>query len=325
MKALVTGGAGFIGSHLVDGLLRRGYSVAVLDNLSTGVRDNLAHLELDERLEVRIGSVLDEELVDRLVGQAEVVFHLAAAVGVQWVLDNPIRSLETNLRGTEIVLAAADRHRTPVMVASTSEVYGKNGRPGLKEDSDRVLGPASKSRWAYANAKAFGEMLARSYFVEQGAEMVSVRLFNTVGPRQTGAYGMVLPRFVRQALDGQELTVYGNGTQSRCFTHVLDTVHAILLLCDTELAFGNVYNVGSSTEVPIVELARRVIERVGSGSTVRLVPYEEAYGEGFEELGRRVPDTSALTQLTGWRPTRTIDEAIDDVISAEQSPVAWRG
>lgn len=320
MRYLVTGGAGFIGSHLVDALVARDGNVIVLDDLSTGRRENLEHV-IDSGL-VRFveGSVLDEALLDECMREVDACFHLASAVGVQLVVDRPLDTLLGNVRGTDRVMASAVRHGCRLLYTSTSEIYGKNGHQGgLTEDCDRIMGSPFKARWAYANTKTFGEMLVHSYHRECGAEMIVARLFNAVGPRQSGAYGMVLPRFVRQALAGEELTVYGNGTQTRCFTHVLDAVHALVLLCDAELAAGNAYNVGTPAEMPIVELARRVIERTGSSSAIRLVPYDEAYGDGFEELGRRVPDTRALERLTGWRPSRTVDEAIEDMINAERS------
>ncbi len=321
MKYLVTGGAGFVGSHLVDALAGRGDSVLILDDLSTGRRENIDHVVDSKQVEFIEGSVLDANLLEDCVRGTDACFHLASAVGVELIVDRPLDSLLRTVRAADAVMAAAARHGKRLLYTSTSEVYGKNSHPGgLAEDADRILGAPTKSRWAYANAKTFGEILAHGYFREEGAEMTVTRLFNTVGPRQTGSYGMVLPRFVRQALEGRDLTVYGNGTQTRCFTHVLDTVHALVLLSDaSELSAGRVYNVGSSTEVPIVDLARRVIERTGSSSTIKLVPYKEAYGPGFEELGRRIPDTSALEQLTGWSIARTVDEAIEDVITAERA------
>jgi UDP-glucose 4-epimerase len=319
MRYLITGGAGFVGSHLVDALTTRGDSVLVLDDLSTGRRGNLEHvLDLDP-VEFVDGSVLDDALVDECVRSVDHCVHLASAVGVQLVVTRPLDSLKRNVRGNDIVISAAARHRRPLLFASTSEVYGKQNDRALTEDADQVLGPPAKLRWAYATAKTFGEALSHSYVREQGAHMTVTRLFNTVGPRQTGAYGMVLPRFVRQALAGDDLTVFGNGTQSRCFAHVLDVVHGIVLLLDEERAAGRVFNIGATTETPIVELARRVIERSGSNSSIRLVPYEDAYGEDFEELGRRRPDTTALHELTGWAPSRTVDDAIDDVVAYERA------
>jgi UDP-glucose 4-epimerase len=318
MRYLITGGAGFIGSHLVDALTTRGDSVLVLDDLSTGRLENLQHSLDTDLVEFVEGSVTDEQKVDELVGEVDVAVHLASAVGVQLVVSRPLDSLLRNIRGNDIVISAAARRNRPLLFASTSEVYGKNSSGALAEDSDRILGSPYKLRWSYATAKAFGEALAYSYVREQNALMTVVRLFNTVGPRQTGAYGMVLPRLCRQALAGDDLTVYGNGTQSRCFGHVHDVVHGIVLLLDHPGAYGNVFNIGAPVETPIVELARRVIERTGSDSKIRLVPYEEAYDEGFEELGRRKPDTSAIEKLTGWQPTRSVDEAIDDVVAFEQ-------
>jgi UDP-glucose 4-epimerase len=322
MRYLITGGAGFVGSHLVDALIERGDSVAVLDDLSTGRRENLAQHAGSPSLEFVEGSVLDEALVDELVASSDVVMHLASAVGVQLVVDQPLDSLIRNVRGNDIVISAAARHARRLLFTSTSEVYGKNSSEALREDSDRVLGSPYKSRWAYATAKAFGEALTYGYHRERGTPAVVVRLFNTVGPRQRGAYGMVLPRLVRQALAEEELTVFGSGAQSRCFVHVHDSVNAMLMLCDAELANGRVFNVGSEREITIIELAGKVIERSGSRSAIRLVPYSEAYGDGFEELGKRKPDAGAVRQLTGWQPARDIDEIVDDVIAYERSAAA---
>jgi UDP-glucose 4-epimerase len=319
MRHLITGGAGFIGSHLVDALTTRGDSVLVLDDLSTGRIENLEHAMGSDLVEFVEGSVTDQDLVDDCMRSVDSCLHLASAVGVQLVVSRPLESLLRNVRGNDTVISSAARHDRRLLFSSTSEVYGKNSKGALSEESDRILGSPYRLRWSYATAKAFGEALAYSYVREQGSAMTVVRLFNTVGPRQTGAYGMVLPRFVRQALSGEDLTVYGNGMQSRCFGHVLDVVHAILLLLEEEKSNGNVFNIGNPVEVPIVELARKVIERTGSDSTIRFVPYEEAYDEGFEELGRRQPDTTALHELTGWKPTRTAEEAIDDVVAYERS------
>jgi UDP-glucose 4-epimerase len=320
MRYLITGGAGFIGSHLADALVTRGDSLVLLDDLTTGRVENVAHLLDRDGVEFVEGTVLDEDVVERCMRSVDACFHLAAAVGVKLIVRKPLDSLLTNVRGSDTVISSAARNGKRLVFTSTSEVYGKNGQGPLAEEADRILGSPFKARWGYATAKAFGEALAHGLHVEQGAETVVVRLFNTVGPRQTGEYGMVLPRFVRQALAGEELTVYGNGTQSRCFVHVLDTVHALVQLVDAPEAAGNVYNVGSPTPVPIIELARKVIERTESSSAIRLIPYEEAYPEGgFDELGDRQPDTSALSQLTGWMPTRTLEETVDDVIAFERS------
>jgi UDP-glucose 4-epimerase len=248
-----------------------------------------------------------------------VCFHLASAVGVQLVVTRPLDTLLCNIRGTDNVISTAARHGRRLLFTSTSEIYGKNSSGALDENSDRILGSPLKARWSYSTAKAFGEALAHGYAREHGAEIVIARLFNTVGPRQKGAYGMVLPRFVRQALAGEDLTVYGTGTQSRCFMHVVDTVHALTLLIESDEAFGDVFNVGSTAEVAIIELAAKVIERTGSRSGVRLIPYESAYADGFEELGRRKPDTTKLSQLTSWQISRTLEETIDDVIAYARS------
>jgi UDP-glucose 4-epimerase len=318
-RCLVTGGAGFIGSHLVDALAARGDRVTVLDDLSTGRLENLSQWSDSDAVEIVEGSTRDAALVDELVEPSELVFHLASAVGVQLIVDRPLDSLLGNVRGTEHVLCSAAGHGRKVLFTSTSEVYGKNSIGALTEDADHILGSPFKSRWAYAIAKGFGEALAHGLFQAHAAQVVVARLFNCVGPRQTGQYGMVVPRFVRQALAGEDITVFGNGTQTRCFAHVADTVRALLQLSEHPEAVGKVFNVGADQELPIIELARRVTERCGSESRVQLVPYEDAYGAGFEELGRRKPDTSALHELTGWTATRTIDDAIDDVILHEQS------
>lgn len=318
LKALVTGGAGFIGSHLTDALLARGDEVVVLDDLSTGSRDNLAHLAKEPRLRFVEGSVLDQELVERLVGGCNVVFHLAAAVGVRWILDHPLRSLETNVRGTEHVLRAACQSGSKVVLASTSEVYGKNDRDALSEDDDRVLGSSRLSRWFYSSAKAIDESFALAYWQERGLPVVIVRFFNTIGPRQSGRYGMVVPRFVRQALRDEPVTVYGDGSQTRCFTYVDDTVRAVLALAEAPEAVGEVFNVGQPREISILDLARKVIELTGSRSSIRLVPYHEAYGNGFEDMRRRVPDTSKLRRVTGFQPRVSLDEALRRIIAYER-------
>jgi len=318
MKYLITGGAGFIGSHLADALTTRGDEVVVLDNLSTGRRENIQHLLDAGKVELVEGSTSDGGLVDELMQSVDGCFHLASAVGVQLVVERPLACLLGNMRGLDVILAAAARHDRWLLFTSTSEVYGKNSTEALGEDSDRIMGSPFKARWGYAITKSLGEALAHAYHREQGARIVATRLFNTTGPRQTGAYGMVLPRFVRQALEGEDLTVFGDGTQSRCFVHVLDTVHALLQLTDVEEAIGNVYNVGSSVETAIIELAGHVLARTGSDSKVRLVPFAEAYDEGFEELGRRRPDTSAIAELVGWQPSRTLDETIDDLVAYER-------
>lgn len=318
MRYLITGGAGFIGSHLVDVLVARGHGVVVIDDLSTGTRANLENAMGSNLVEFVEGSVTDATLVDACMRSADACVHLASAVGVQLVVSRPLETLRRNVLGNEVVISAAARLERPLVFVSTSEIYGKRSDGALPEDADRVVGPPHRLRWSYSTAKAFGEALAYSYVKEQGSWMAVVRLFNTVGPRQTGAYGMVLPRFIRQALSGHDLTVYGDGTQSRCFAHVLDVVHGIVLVLENERATGRAFNIGASREVTILELAHTVIARTGSDSAIRLVPYEEAYDDGFEELGRRQPDTSALRKLTGWAPLRTVDDAIDDVIAYER-------
>ena len=319
MKLLVTGGAGYIGGVVASQLVSNGHEVVVLDDLSTGRIDNIEHLIRAQRIEFVEGSTTDEDLVLGVLETVDACVHLASVVGVSLVVDHPVDTLLSNVRGTDIVLSAAAGLRKRTLFASTSEVYGKHSNGALDEDADRILGPIQKGRWNYATSKSFGEALALGYAKELGAENVVVRLFNTVGPRQTGIYGMVLPRFVRQAVTGQPLTVYGDGTQSRCFGHVYDTVEALVRLLDCDQAVGRVFNIGNDTEISIMGLARRVIARSGSGSDVHFVPYSEAYDEGFEELGRRKPDTGRIRKLTGWTPERCVDDAIDDVILYERA------
>jgi UDP-glucose 4-epimerase len=318
-RYLVTGGAGFIGSHLAETLVggRRCERLVLLDDFSTGKPQHIEHL-LPAGVELVQGSVTDSSLVEELMRDVDICIHLASPVGVQRIVDNPVQTLTGSVHGSNVVTSAAANHHVRLVFSSTSEVYGKRSNGALAEDDDLILGPPSKSRWTYAIAKSYGEALVAGYDISDRLEGTIVRLFNTVGPRQTGSYGMVLPRFVSQALQGEDLTVYGSGTQTRCFTHVKDTVAAILLLCDCVGARGRTFNVGGSTPVTIVELARRVIERADSSSGIVLVPYEQAYGEGFEELGRRRPDTTGLRNLTGWQPRYTVDEAIDDVIAYER-------
>lgn len=318
MRHLITGGAGFIGSHLADALVTDGDEVLVLDDLSTGRLTNIDHLVEGDAVEFIEGSVTDERLVDRCVAAVDSCFHLASAVGVQLIVNRPLDTLLRNTRGNDIVLATVARHKRPTVFTSTSEVYGKNSSGALTESSDRLLGSPFISRWSYAEAKAVGEALAHSYHREQGSPITVARLFNTVGPRQSSVYGMVLPRFIRQAIADEDITVFGSGEQTRCFVHVHDTVRALAQLARTPEARGDVFNVGSSTEVSIIELALRVMERSGSGSRLVRIPYTEAYEEGFEELGRRRPDTTKLRELSGWAPLRTLDDAIDDVLAYEK-------
>ncbi len=319
MNNLITGGAGFLGSHLADALVARGEGVTIVDDLSTGRLENIRHLTDSGAVEFVEGSACDPVLIDELLADADRCFHLASAVGVQLIVNNPLQSLKSNVLGMETVIDGASRRGVRLLVASTSEIYGKSSTGALHEDSDRLLGSPHKSRWTYANAKVYGEMLAYGYHREQGAENVVARFFNTVGPRQSAMYGMVVPRLVRQALTGAELTVFGDGSQSRCFTHVEDSVDGMLRLIDCDEALGNPFNIGSPTEVTINELAEEVIRLCASSSEIRHVPYEQAYAEGFEELGRRMPDTSAIERLTGWRATHTIERAINDIIEHQRS------
>jgi len=312
MRYLITGGAGFIGSHLAEVLLERGEDVTILDNLSTG---QLANLEgIEDRVSVQHGSVLDPLLVDELVANADIVVHLAAAVGVRLVVDRPLSSFITNIRGSELVLEAAHRYRRKVLLASTSEVYGKSNRVPFNEDDDSVYGSTAISRWGYAVSKRVDEILGFAYHRERDLPVVIVRLFNTVGPRQTGAYGMVIPRFVSQAVAGEPLTVYGDGRQSRCFCHVDDVVRALVGLLDEPAAQGEAFNVGSTEEVAILELAQRVLHRSASKTELKLVPYDQAFPQGFEDMQRRVPDISKIRSLTGWEPRIGLDQIIDELV-----------
>lgn len=315
LRTLITGGAGFIGSHLADLLVARGDEVVLLDDLSTGRRANVTHLLDAGQAELVEASILDAEVVDHVTSRVDRVFHLAAAVGVNLIVEHPLESLQTNIRGSELVLAAADAHRTPVLVTSTSEIYGKNASDRLHEDDDRILGSPLKSRWSYSEAKAIEEILAHTYHRQHGLPTVIVRLFNTVGPRQTGRYGMVIPRFVSQALAGEPLTVFGDGTQRRCFCHVGDVVATLVDLLEHPGAHGRVFNVGGEEETTIHALAERVNARIGSDAGVRLIAYDDAYEAGFEDMPRRVPDTTRARELVGFRPTRDLDAIIDDVIA----------
>ncbi len=318
VRYLVTGGAGFIASHLADALVARGDEVIALDNFATGSARNVSHLEGALNFRLVTGSILDGSLVDELVEATDVVVHLAAAVGVKLIVDRPLSSLRTNIRGTEIVLDSIDRHGKPVFIASTSEIYGKaSGK--MHELADRVLGPASIARWSYSAAKGVDEHLALAYVLERGIRTTIARFFNTVGPRQTGAYGMVIPRLVAQAVLGEPLTIFGDGTQSRCFCDVTDAVRAVVLMLDSDVAVGEIFNVGSEEEVTIRELAQRIIEQTGSASELTFVSYAEAYGDQYEDMQRRVPDTAKIRAVLGWEPRhdlsaiikRTIDHAHD--------------
>ncbi|MFE0021048.1 NAD-dependent epimerase/dehydratase family protein [Amycolatopsis sp. NPDC059021] len=320
MRFLITGGAGFIGSHLTEHLLGLDHEVVVLDDLSTGSERNLAAVADDPRLRFVRGSVCDPEAIEGCMSGVGAIFHLAAAVGVFTILDKPLDSLRTNLHGTETVLEAARRHDVPILVASTSEVYGKNTASGLSEDDDRIVGSPLKSRWSYAEAKALDETLTYLYGVEHGMSTVIVRLFNTVGPRQTGRYGMVIPRFVEQGLAGEPITVFGDGQQIRCFCHVHDVVPALLALLEDKAGHGTVYNLGNSEEVTITELAQRVIKATGSTGGMVKIPYDQAYGAGFEDMQRRVPDCRKARERIGFRPSRDLDDIITAVIAERRTP-----
>jgi UDP-glucose 4-epimerase len=322
MRYLITGGAGFIGSHLADALVARGDQVALLDDLSTGSPENVRHLlDRSSAVELHVGSVLDYELVERLTSWADVVIHLAASVGVQLIVKKPLETLINNVRGTEILLDAAAKAGPKVLVASTSEIYGKNAAGPRHEDADRFLGSPFKARWAYSTSKAVDEIFAYEYCRQRGLPTVVARLFNCAGPRQTGTYGMVVPRFVRQALAGEDLTIFGDGTQSRCFCHVTDTVEAMLALLASDDAVGDVFNIGAQNEISIRGLADLVIDMTGASSGVRYVPYSEAYEPGFEDMERRLPDISKIHRFTGWQPTRSLNDIVRDVIQFELDQV----
>ena len=315
-KYLVTGGAGFIGSHLVDLLVEDENDVLILDDLSTGRHNNIRVHTGSPRVEFILGSILNESLVDDAVRRSDVVLHMAAAVGVNLIVERPLESLATNIRGSEIVLEKCHKYGRKVLVASTSEIYGKNTSDSLSEEDDRILGSPIKTRWSYSEAKAIEEVLAHAYWREKGLPTVTVRLFNTVGPRQVGSYGMVVPRLVEQALSGLPITVYGDGKQTRCFGHVRDITAALLLLVNADEAEGQVFNVGANQEISINELASRIIQLTESKSRIVHVPYDQAYEIGFEDMERRVPNTARLRALTGWQPSHSIDEIIRDVAAS---------
>ena len=314
MRALVTGGAGFIGSHLSDALLAQGHEVLILDNLSTGSFDNIAHLKGRPGFEYFIDTVNNESLLAELIDRSDVVFHFAAAVGVKLIVEQPVYTIETNVHGTEVVLKHANKKKKLVVVASTSEVYGKSEDVPFREDSDLVLGPTPKHRWAYACSKAIDEFLALAYWKERKLPVIIVRFFNTVGPRQTGQYGMVIPNFVRQALAGEAITVFGDGKQSRAFTHVADVVAALLKLVVEPRAIGQVINIGNMQEVTMTQLAERVRDLSGSKSIIKHIPYDEAYESGFEDMPRRVPDLTRVKGLIGYEPKHDLDDILVQVI-----------
>ena len=318
MKILVTGGAGFIGSHLCRLLLGQGHDVIVLDDLSTGCYDNIDGLEEGGHLSLIVDSVNHADVVCECVKQADQVYHLASAVGVRLIIDEPVRTIKSIVGGTETVLDACARYRRPFLLTSTSEVYGKGAKVPFCEDDDTVMGATATRSWSYACAKALDEFLALAYWTETRLQVVCCRLFNTVGPRQTGQYGMVVPRFVRQALAGQPITVYGDGTQSRCFTHVSDVVQALVNAMNCREARGQVINIGNDQEITIMELARRVLALSGSRSEIKVIPYDQAYGDGFEDMMRRVPSIEKAGRLFGYKPTKSLDDVLNDVIAWER-------
>ncbi|MBL8840313.1 MAG: NAD-dependent epimerase/dehydratase family protein [Planctomycetes bacterium] len=322
MKVFITGGAGFIGSHLVERLIGRGDSVLVLDDLSTGAMENLEPYLGKKGFDYRIGSALDLPLVTECLDRCDVTVHLAAAVGVRLIVERPVHTIETNVKATEAVLEAAAKKQKPVVIASTSEVYGKGAKIPFAEEDDLTLGATIHSRWAYACSKALDEWLALAYFREKKVPVILARFFNTVGPRQTGRYGMVLPNFARQALAGEPITVHGSGTQSRCFGHVRDAVEAVLRLIETKSAWGQVFNIGNDEEVSIEELAKRVRAAAGSQSAIQKIPYHEAYAEGFEDMQRRVPDLRKLEKFTGYRPRTPLATIIEDVLADQRAQLA---
>ena len=313
MRILVTGGSGFIGSHLSERLILDGHTVTAIDNFSTGIKSNLAQLEESNHFTLINGSILDINILNSLIKEADYVFHLAAVVGVFNIVDNPLGSLLTNIRGTENVLEAAHSSKIPVFLTSSSEVYGKNISDSLKESDDRILGSPTTLRWSYSEAKAIDESLAYAYFIENQLETRIVRFFNTIGPRQLGAYGMVVPRFIKAALANEPITIYGDGTQTRCFAHVYDVIDAVMAIAFVENTIGKVINIGNNFEISINALARKIIEETDSKSKIIYVPYKEAYGDGFEDMERRVPNIDLISQLVGWEPKRDLSTMIADI------------
>ncbi len=314
MLSLITGGAGFIGSHLADALIARGDSVTIIDNMSTGSAKNIAHLQ--GKIEVHEGDIRDKALVEKLVQQADIVFHMAAALGVKNIMEHTLESIDRNFNGSEIVLNAATKFNKRLIIASTSEIYGKNPNQPLNEESDRVVGAPQKIRWTYADAKALEEAVAHTLHKTQGLKVTTVRFFNTVGPRQTGQYGMVVPRFIQSALKNEEVTIYDDGSQSRVFCHVEDAVKAVIALSQNDSTIGEYFNVGGVGETTVKELATKVIERTNSTSTIKYIPYSDAYPAGFEDMQRRVPDITKIKQAIGWQPQHSLDSIIDSVIAS---------
>jgi UDP-glucose 4-epimerase len=313
MRVFITGGAGFIGSHLCDALIAQGHQVSILDNMSTGSAANIAHIK--DQIEIHQGDIRDVALVEKLMAPADLILHMAAALGVNTILENPIESVSINFTGSEVVLNAATKLNKRLIIASTSEIYGKNTKQPLNEESDRVVGAPQKIRWTYSDAKALEEAIAHALFQTKQLKVTTVRLFNTVGPRQTGRYGMVLPRFVQSALKNQPISIYGDGKQSRVFCHVQDAVKAILTLAATDSAIGQVYNIGGTGETTIKQLAEKIIERTKSTSSITYTPYDQAYPAGFEDMQRRVPDTTKIKNAIGWEPKNSLDVIIDDVVA----------
>ena len=313
MRVFITGGAGFIGSHLCDALIAQGHKVSILDNMSTGSAANIAHIK--DQIEIHQGDIRDVALVEKLMAPADLILHMAAALGVNTILENPVESVSINFTGSEVVLNAATKLNKRLIIASTSEIYGKNTKQPLNEESDRVVGAPQKIRWTYSDAKALEEAVAHALFLTKQLKVTTVRLFNTVGPRQTGRYGMVLPRFVQSALKNEPISIYGDGTQSRVFCHVQDAVRAILTLAATDSAIGQVYNIGGTGETTIKQLAEKIIERTKSTSSITYTPYDQAYPAGFEDMQRRVPDITKIKNAIGWEPKNTLDAIIDDVVA----------
>ncbi len=322
MRALITGGCGFIGSHLAQALLERGDHVTVVDDLSTGQFENIAHLVGRPGFQFAIETIINEAVMDRLVSECDLIYHLAAAVGVELIVSDPVRVIETNIQGTEVILRIGARYRKQVLLASTSEIYGKSEEIPFREDADRLLGPTTRSRWSYACSKAMDEFLALGYAKKFSLPVVIMRFFNTVGPRQTGRYGMVVPRFVRQALLSQPITVFGDGQQSRCFTDVQDVVRAVIGLADEPRARGQVFNIGSTNEVTIEELARRTVALAQSASPIVHIPYAQAYEEGFDDMRRRVPDITRIKALIGWEPRLSLEDTLQRVIAFTRAQIA---
>ena len=314
MRAFITGGAGFIGSHLADSLIARGDTVTILDNLSTGSRNNISHLE--GKITIHEGDIRDKELVDKLVKESDIVFHMAAALGVKNIMEHTIESIDRNFSGSEVVLNAATKHNKRLIIASTSEIYGKNPNQPLNEESDRVVGAPQKIRWTYSDAKALEEAVAHTLHKTHGLKVTTVRFFNTVGPRQTGQYGMVVPRFIQAALKNEDIIIYDDGSQSRVFCHVEDAVKAVLILADTDSTIGDYFNVGGTGETTIKQLAEKIIERTNSTSTIKNISYSDAYPAGFEDMQRRVPDITKIKNTIGWQPTHTLDSIIDSVAAS---------